>query len=98
MVLHKCKPDIYIELSPALHLQCAPPAPTVWALDLSMIHSVRGLGFRVFWAPNGIRLSAPCYFTGQKNSRIPGPNPLQLPLVMDMMHAFKTFCKGLYKS
>ncbi len=29
---------------------------------------------------------------GPKNSRIPGPNPLSLPLVMD-----KTLCTGLYK-
>ncbi len=32
-----------------------------------------------------------------KNSRIPGPNPLPLALVMDM-HASKTLCTGLYKS
>ncbi len=35
---------------------------------------------------------------GPKNFRIPGPNPLPLPLVMDMMHASKTLCMGLYKS
>jgi hypothetical protein len=34
---------------------------------------------------------------GPKNSRIPGPNPLSLPLVMDM-HASKKLCTGLYKS
>ncbi len=34
---------------------------------------------------------------GQKNSRIPGPNPLPLALVMDM-HASKTLCTGLFKS
>ncbi len=34
---------------------------------------------------------------GPKNSRIPGPNPLPLALVMDM-HASKTLCTGLYKS
>ncbi len=34
---------------------------------------------------------------GPKNSRIPGPNPLPLPLVIDM-HASKTLCTGLYKS
>ncbi len=34
---------------------------------------------------------------GPKNSRIPGPNPLPLPLIMDM-HASKTLCRGLYKS
>jgi hypothetical protein len=34
---------------------------------------------------------------GPKNSRIPGPNPLPLALVMDM-HASKTLCIGLYKS
>jgi hypothetical protein len=34
---------------------------------------------------------------GPKNSRIPGPNPLILPLVMDM-HTSKTLCTGLYKS
>ncbi len=34
---------------------------------------------------------------GPKNSRIPGPNFLPLPLVMDM-HASKTLCTGLYKS
>jgi len=33
----------------------------------------------------------------QKNSRIPGPNPLHLALVTDM-HASKTLCTGLYKS
>ncbi len=32
-----------------------------------------------------------------KNSRIPGPNPLPLPLVVDM-HASKTLCTWLYKS
>ncbi len=32
----------------------------------------------VIWAPNGTRLSAWCHFTGPKNSRIPGPNPLPL--------------------
>ncbi len=30
---------------------------------------------------------------GPKNSRIPGPNPLPLDLVMDM-HASKTLCTG----
>jgi hypothetical protein len=34
---------------------------------------------------------------GPKNSRIPGPNPLRLALLMDM-HASKTLCTGLYKS
>jgi hypothetical protein len=34
---------------------------------------------------------------GPKNSRIPGPNPLPLPLIMDM-HTSKTLCTGLYKS
>ncbi len=34
---------------------------------------------------------------GPKNSRIPGPDPLPFPLVMDM-HATKTLCTGLYKS
>ncbi len=34
---------------------------------------------------------------GPKNSRIPGPNPLPLALVMDM-RASKTLCTGLYKS
>jgi hypothetical protein len=34
---------------------------------------------------------------GPKNSRIPAPNPLPLPFVMDM-HASKTLCMGLYKS
>jgi hypothetical protein len=34
---------------------------------------------------------------GPKNSRIPGPNPLPLALVMDM-HASKALCTGLYKS
>jgi hypothetical protein len=34
---------------------------------------------------------------GPKNSRIPGPNPLPLHLVM-YMHASKTLCTGLYKS
>jgi hypothetical protein len=34
---------------------------------------------------------------GPKNSRIPGPNPLSLPLIMDM-HASKILCAGLYKS
>ncbi len=34
---------------------------------------------------------------GPRNSRIPGPNPLPLPLIMDM-HTSKTLCKGLYKS
>jgi hypothetical protein len=32
-----------------------------------------------------------------KNSRIPGPNPLPLALVMDM-HTSKTLCTGLYNS
>ncbi len=32
-----------------------------------------------------------------KNSQIPGPNPLPLPLLMDM-HASKTLYMGLYKS
>ncbi len=32
---------------------------------------------------------------GPKNSRIPGPNPFPLPLVMDM-HVSKTLCTGLY--
>ncbi len=40
-------------------------------------------------APNGTRLSARCHFTG--------PNPLPLPLVMDM-HASNTLCTGLHKS
>jgi hypothetical protein len=35
--------------------------------------------------------------TGPKNSRIPGPNPLPLALIMDI-HASKTLCTGLYKS
>ncbi len=34
---------------------------------------------------------------GPKNSRIPGPNPIPLALVMDM-HTSKTLCTGLYKS
>jgi hypothetical protein len=34
---------------------------------------------------------------GPKKSQFPGPNPLQLALVMDM-HASKTLCTGLYKS
>ncbi len=34
---------------------------------------------------------------GPKNSRIPGPNPLPLALVMDM-HASETLCTGLYES
>jgi hypothetical protein len=34
---------------------------------------------------------------GPNNSRISGPNPLPLTLVMDM-HASKTLCRGLYKS
>ncbi len=32
-----------------------------------------------------------------KNSRIPGPNPLPLALIMDM-HASKTLWTGLYES
>ncbi len=61
----------------------APPPPTVWALDLPRIHPVkvtRGLVCmkqpRVFWAPNGTRLSARCHFTGPKklsNSRAQPP-------------------------
>jgi len=34
---------------------------------------------------------------GPKILRIPGPNPLLLPLVMDM-HTSKSLCTGLYKS
>jgi hypothetical protein len=34
---------------------------------------------------------------GPKISRLPGPNPLSLALVIDM-HASKTLCTGLYKS
>jgi hypothetical protein len=37
------------------------------------------------------------FHRAQKNSGIPGPNPLPLPHVMDM-HASKTLCTGLYKS
>jgi len=33
---------------------------------------------------------------GPKNSRFPGPNPLPLALLMDML-ASKTLCTGLYK-
>jgi hypothetical protein len=36
-------------------------------------------------------------FQGPKNSRIPGPDPLPLALVMDM-HASTILCIGLYKS
>ena len=36
-------------------------------------------------------------FGAQKNSGIPGPNPLPLPQVM-YMHPSKTLCTGLYKS
>ncbi len=62
--------------------------------------SGRGLG-------PGIReFSGPCEMAsswkasaiwGPKNSRIPGPNPIPLALLMDM-HASKTLCTGLYKS
>jgi hypothetical protein len=41
---------------------------------------------RVFWAPNGTRHAyrLDAISQGPKNSRIPGPNPLPLALVMDM--------------
>ncbi len=39
--------------------------------------------YQVFWARNGTRLSARCHFTGPKNSRLSGPNPLPLAQVMD---------------
>jgi hypothetical protein len=51
----------------------------------------------VFWVTNGTRLSARCLSQCPKNSRIPGPNPLPLALIMDM-HASKTLCTGLDKS
>jgi hypothetical protein len=51
---------------------------------------------RVFWAPNGTRLSARCHFTRPKNSRIPGLNPLPLALVMDM-HSSKILCIKLQR-
>ncbi len=64
-----------------------------------LLGEVRGgwaLEFSSFWAPNGTRLLARCHFTGPKKSRIPGPNLLPLPLLMDM-HASKTLSTGLYK-
>ena len=54
--------------------------------------AVRGAGPKMALA---YRLDA--ISQGPKNSRIPGPNPLPLALVMDM-HASKTLCTGLYKS
>jgi hypothetical protein len=35
--------------------------------------------FRVFWAPNGICLSARCHFTGSKTLDFQGPTPSHLP-------------------
>ncbi len=57
-----------------------------------------GLGILEFSGPQmalAYRLDA--ISQAPKNSRIPGPNPLTLPLIMDM-HASKTLCTGLYKS
>jgi hypothetical protein len=49
------------------------------------------------WAlgPKQTRLTVRCHFTGPKKSRIPGPNPLPLALVMDL-HTSKTLCTVLY--
>ena len=58
------------------------------------------------WAPEFSRFFGPqkalayrldANSQGPKNSRIPGPKTLPLPLVMDM-HASKTVSTGLYKS
>jgi hypothetical protein len=50
--------------------------------------------YRVFWAPNGTRLSARCHFTGPKKPpRIPGPNPLLLTLILDIPHP-KHYARG----
>ncbi len=62
--------------------------------------SGRGLGPGIleFFGPCEMALSRKASaIWGPKNSRIPGPNPLALPQVMNM-HASKTFCTGLYKS
>ncbi len=64
-----------------------------WMCAYPLLGEVGGgwaLDFSSFWASNDTCLSAPCHFTGPKYSRIPGPNPLPLPFVMDM-HASKTF-------
>jgi hypothetical protein len=53
--------------------------------------------YQVFWAPNGTRLSARCHFTGPKNSRLSGPNPLPLDQVMDAVR-IKSITHGPYES
>ncbi len=58
-----------------------------WALEfLNFLDPVK-------WEPADRRVP----FGAQKNSGIPGSNPLPLPQVMDM-HTSKTLCTGLYKS
>jgi hypothetical protein len=62
--------------------------------------SERGLGpeiLKIFGPQMALAYRLDAISQGPNNSRIPGPNPLSLALVMDM-HAYKTLCTGLYKS
>ncbi len=53
------------------------------------------------WAPEFSSFLGPKWLVAishsPKNTRIPGPNLIPLPLVMDI-HASKTLCTWLYKS
>jgi hypothetical protein len=51
---------------------------------------------RLFWAPNGTRPTARCYFTGPKKVSISKAQPLPLALVMDFPAS--TLHTGPYQS
>ncbi len=55
------------------------------------------LSTSTFLGPKWLAYRLDAISQGPKNSRIPGPNPLPLALVMDL-HASKTVCTGLYIS
>jgi hypothetical protein len=76
----------------------------LWEYINGIFVAVGGGARRKFYAPErpfmpqmtlAYRLDA--ISQGPKNSRIPGPNPLPVHLVIDM-HASKTLCTVLYKS
>jgi hypothetical protein len=71
-----------------------------WMCEYPLLEQVGGFGpgnLKFFGPQMALPYWLDAISQGPKNSRIPGPNPLLLALVMDML-ASKTLCTGLYKS
>jgi hypothetical protein len=82
---------------------CSPtPPPPVWALkppSWALVHraTYAPMIYELFGPQMALAYWLDAISQGPKISRLPGPNPLSLALVIDM-HASKTLCTGLYKS